>query len=139
MKSFITRVCEWNNIRYDQVIDVNLAKRLLNEELSEALEALEELENIFTEDDRPKSEWIAEYRQRQAHLIKELFDICFVSIGVVWKTGLAAGDINEIFRLCCASNDSKPATKLPASAKGIKGDNFMPAEPEIIKLLEKRS
>lgn len=139
MKSFITRVCEWNNTRYDQTMSVDLSKRLLNEEVGEAIEALEELENIYAEDDRPKHEWEAEYRQRQAHLAKELFDVCFVSIGVLWKTGLAASDINEIFRLCCASNDSKPAVKLPIGAKGDKGNNFVPAEPEIIKLLERLS
>ena len=136
MKQFITRVCEWNQTRYPRVIDIDLAKRLLEEEVNEAVEALINLEGIYAEPDRPKEAWNKEYEKRKAHLVKELFDTCFVSIGVLWKLGFNPGDIEQLFSLCCDSNDSKPTRKLDPADKGVKGNDFVPAEPKLLRYFQ---
>lgn len=70
------RVIEWNQARYDQVFDYNLACQLLLEETAELFE---------TKSDIGKMDAIG--------------DIVFVAIGVLWKLGLTNDEIYNVLYL----------------------------------------
>lgn len=75
-KHYVDRVCDWNAARYEQVLDVNLAQALLQEETEEFMEAVTAKDAIETLD--------------------AIGDIAFVSIGVLWKAGVARMTIKKL-------------------------------------------
>lgn len=123
LNDFFDKAVNWNKIRYSKdVFSYDKSLKLLQGEYEEALEALSDLKYLFTP-------------ENQAHLYKELFDVCFVAMGIMKSCGLTAMDIKNIFDVCCSSNDTKPIVDLAPGETVPKGPNFEAAENRIIKLL----
>lgn len=73
----IVRKCvAWNQARYDQIIDLTLAARLLAEETEELCTADSIIERLDA-----------------------IGDICFVAIGILWKSGLSVKLIEDMLNL----------------------------------------
>lgn len=73
LKSIAERVIDWNSKRYDQVYDYNLASSLLIEETAELFAAIDPVEKLDA-----------------------IGDIVFVAIGVLWKMGFTAEEIDGL-------------------------------------------
>ncbi len=74
LPNFVYRVIKWNELRYDQVYDYNLAKRLLLEETEELYRANSVVEKLDA-----------------------IGDIIFVAVGVFWKLGVHHEVIIDFF------------------------------------------
>lgn len=74
MKTIVDKCIEWNAARYDQLLDIDLASKLLAEEINETFATNDTIE-----------------------VLDGVGDIVFVAIGVLWKAGIDQDVINEIF------------------------------------------
>lgn len=121
--SFIARVSNWNTRRFGTgyTFDKGGKTRLIKEEYEELIEAIE---NFDEQDEETK-----------VHLLKEIFDVAFVAIGMASSLGLRTGIIAQVFNACCDSNDTKSVKRLQPNQKGIKGDSFVPAEAAIKEVI----
>ena len=121
-QSVFSRMCIWNDKRFGKEVKFHegLKRKLLLEEIAEVFAEMK-----GTSTDRIK-------------LIKEYCDVIFVAVGSLHHLNLSPTDINKILHILCDSNDSKPTTPLESHEKGTKGDNFKPAEVNILDYLATR-
>mgnify|MGYP000241536307 CR=1 FL=1 len=120
MRDIITRVCEWNEARYEPIENPILTLRLLTEELDEYFQAQCEANDVDKAD--------------------ALIDIIYVAIGAMWKMGLTTKQIADAIHVVCDSNDSKTATKTASHIKANidKGAGFIAPEPRLQEILDDR-
>ena len=153
----IERVINWNSARYEQIFNLELTSKLLQEELDEFLVATTEVDQLDA-----------------------LMDIAYVAIGAMWKLGCDAEEIAEhicyesiqnkaimpyvklvnfafetasymldmeppevisAFLVVCDSNDTKAIKKTSPNVKANidKGAGFVRPEPTLQLILDRRS
>lgn len=76
MKTVFERVCAWNAARYEQEFNLELARKLLEEEYAE--EWLQDYKRLRTSERTIESE---------VKCLDGLADIAYVAMGVCWKAG----------------------------------------------------
>lgn len=114
---FIQRIISWNAKRYDSIFDVDLAYKLLKEEVLELLDAKTEVDQLDA-----------------------LVDTIYIAIGAMWKMGLSAEQIQAAILVVCNANDSKVVVKTEPHIKAnqFKGENFVPPEEKLQEILNER-
>ena len=123
--NLVQAIYQWNATRYgtpDTQNFTGLSQRLLSEETAETNEALEicicnpEITAI-------------------AHAAKELSDVLYVVFGRFYHLGLTPEQAIKSVWAVIESNESKPIKKMSSTEKTNKGDNYIPAEPMILEIL----
>ena len=116
-KIVVRRIVNWNFARYEQEFNHALTNSLLTEEVSELLQAKEEVD-----------------------ILDALVDIAYVAIGAMWKMGLSPGGIHDALLAVCDSNDSKTTVKTASYIKANidKGKDFVPPEVRLQEILDDR-
>lgn len=127
----IEGIIAWNEKRTLRVPQIEMRVELMTEECIEANEALHALEEHIA-----LALPMQYYNEVKAHAVKELLDVIFVNIGTLWQLGLDVQDIVLALEILNTSNDSRPVKQLAFGEKGVKGDSFIPAEPDLVKLLD---
>ena len=114
-KGFISRVIEWNNARYEPILNIALTNELLKEEVREFNEATTLVDTLDA-----------------------LVDIIYVATGAMAKMDLNEFQIYKAIHAVCDANATKVVKKTHHAVKANvdKGAGFVPPEAALQEILD---